>query len=74
MIKVRQIKIPIDHNSNDSILYKISLKLKCRMSDILKFKISKMSIDARDKNNLLYVYEFDVCALVHVLPLSLLYL
>ena len=60
MIKVRQVKIPIENNSNDSILYKISLKLKCRMSDILKFKISKMSIDARDKNNLLYVYEFDV--------------
>ena len=60
MIKVRQVKIPIDNNSNDSILYKISLKLKCRVSDIIKFKISKLSIDARDKNNLLYVYEFIV--------------
>ena len=60
MIKVRQVKIPIDNNSNDSILYKISLKLKCRVNDILNYKISKLSIDARDKNNLLYVYEFIV--------------
>ena len=60
MLKVRQIKIPIDCNNKDYILNKISNKLKCKVSDILNYKITKLSVDARDKNNLLYVYEFDV--------------
>ena len=60
MLKVRQIKIPIDSNNKDYILTKISNKLKCKINDILNYKITKLSIDARDKNNLLYVYEFDV--------------
>ncbi len=58
MLKVRQIKIPIDSNNNDYILNKISNKLKCRVSDITNYKITKLSVDARDKYNLLYVYEF----------------
>ena len=60
MLKVRQIKIPIDSNNKDYILKKISNKLKCRVNEIINYKITKLSIDARDKNNLLYVYEFDV--------------
>ena len=60
MLKVRQIKIPIDCNNKDYILNKISSKLKCKVSDILNYKITKLSVDARDKSNLLYVYEFDV--------------
>ena len=60
MLKVRQIKIPIDSNSKDYILKKISNKLKCRVNEIINYKITKLSVDARDKNNLLYVYEFDV--------------
>ena len=60
MLKVRQIKIPIDNNDKDYILKKISSKLKCNLDEIINYKITKLSIDARDKNNLLYVYEFDV--------------
>ena len=60
MLKVRQIKIPIDSNNKDYILKKISNKLKCRVNEIINYKITKLSVDARDKNNLLYVYEFDV--------------
>lgn len=60
MLKVRQIKIPIDSNNKDYILKKISNKLKCNVNDIKNYKITKLSVDARDKNNLLYVYEFDV--------------
>ena len=60
MLKVRQIKIPIECNNKDYILGKISNKLKCRVNDIKSYKITKLSVDARDKNNLLYVYEFDV--------------
>ena len=60
MLKVRQIKIPIDSNNKDYILKKISNKLKCNLNDICSYKITKLSIDARDKNNLLFVYELDV--------------
>ena len=60
MLKVRQIKIPIDSNNKDYILKKISNKLKCRVNEIINYKITKLSVDARDKSNLLYVYEFDV--------------
>jgi uncharacterized FAD-dependent dehydrogenase len=60
VLKVRQIKIPIDCNNKDYILKKISNKLKCNLDEIINYKITKLSIDARDKSNLLYVYEFDV--------------
>ena len=57
MIRVRQVKLPID-----SLDYKnkISKILKININDIKNVKIVKKSLDARDKNNLLFVYEFDV--------------
>lgn len=57
MIRVRQVKIPIISDNNEYIKKKISILLK---ADILSYKIIKKSIDARDKNNILFVYEFDV--------------
>jgi len=59
MIRVRQIKISIDSNTGE--LKKIAAsKLKIRENDIISLKINKQSIDARDKNNINYVYEVDV--------------
>ena len=58
MLRIKQIKLPINHNENDLKL-KLAKKLKIKINDIIKFKINKKSIDARDKNNLTYVYEID---------------
>lgn len=57
MLRVKQIKLKINQNN---IQEKIAKKLKIKLSDIIDFHINKKSIDARDKNNILYVYEVDV--------------
>ena len=54
MIRVREIKVPIENDNNKYILKKLSKLLK---SEIINYKINKKSIDARDKKNILYVYE-----------------
>ena len=57
MIRVRQIKVPIKFNNIvDGICHKLGIKA----SDILDYFILKRSIDARDKNNILFVYEVGV--------------
>lgn len=60
MIRIRQVKIPIRNDNKEFIIKKISNILKINKDDITSFNIVKKSIDARDKNNILYVYEFDV--------------
>ncbi|MBQ3297947.1 MAG: NAD(P)/FAD-dependent oxidoreductase [Bacilli bacterium] len=60
MIRIRQVKIPIRNDYKEFIIKKISNILKINKDDITSFNIVKKSIDARDKNNILYVYEFDV--------------
>jgi len=60
MIRIRQIKIPVNIDSPSYLEKKISQKLKISNRDIIKYEISKRSIDARDKKNILYVYEVDV--------------
>ena len=57
MIRIRQVKIPILKDNKEYILKKLNNLLKGEITD---YKIVKKSIDARDKNNILYVYEFDV--------------
>lgn len=57
MLRIRQVKLPIDDTGYSKKLSKI---LKVSNSDIKKIKIVKKSLDSRDKNNLLFVYEFDV--------------
>lgn len=60
MIRLRQIKIPIE-NANESELKKqIAKKLKINIDDINEIKISKKSLDARQKPKLFYIYEIDV--------------
>ena len=60
MIRARQIKVPIIDDKEEIIISKISKKLHIDSSSIKSYKIIKKSIDARDKNDILYVYEVDV--------------
>ena len=60
MIRIRQIKVNIELDNIDELKRQISKKLRINMSDILSVKIEKKSIDARDKNNIYFVYEVDV--------------
>lgn len=57
MIRLRQVKLPI---SNKNILKKVSNILKVKTEDIYDIVIVKKSLDARKKDNLMFVYELDV--------------
>ena len=57
MIRVRQVKVLIEE---DNLLEKVAKKLRINVSEIVNYKIVKKSIDARDKNNIYYVYEVDL--------------
>ena len=58
MIRVRQIKVKIDEDNLKSIKSQVIKRLK--VDQINKINIVKKSIDARDKNNIYYVYELDI--------------
>ena len=58
MIRVRGIKLLIEEDNEDNLLKKVFKKL--RINNIDSYKIVKKSIDARDKNNIYYVYELDI--------------
>lgn len=60
MIRIRQIKIPVLEDSSEILLSKISSLLKVNEADIISYFIRKKSIDARDKNDIYYVYEVDI--------------
>ena len=49
MIRVRQVKVRVEKNSQEEILKQISLKLKINTSDIHNIKIGKKSLDSRKK-------------------------
>ena len=55
MIKVRQIKISILKDTKEELIKKISKKINDKNIEIIK--INKKSIDARDKENIFFVYE-----------------
>ena len=57
MIRIRQVKLPI---SSDELSKKVAKILNISLDDIIKIRIVKKSIDAREKKNLLFVYELDV--------------
>ena len=58
MIRVRQVKVKL--NSSDELIRKsIANKLKINVNEIISFKINKQSIDARDKENVHYICEYD---------------
>lgn len=59
MIRLRQINVKIDAKDED-ILKICSKKLKINKEEIKKYKIVKKSIDARNKEKIMYSYEIDV--------------
>ena len=60
MLRVKNIKIGINDNNKEHIINKVSNILK---TNVIDYKIVKRSIDARNKNNMLYIYTLDVNAL-----------
>lgn len=60
MIRISQIKIPINEDTNDRIILECCRKLRINKSNIESYKINKRSIDARKKPDLFYVYELDL--------------
>ena len=57
MLKIRQLKVPVNDNNVDNYIIK---KLRINNTDLIDYKILKKSVDARDKQNVSFVYE---CAL-----------
>ncbi len=57
MIRISQIKVPVIHNQ-DTISAKIEKLIKSK--DFSIEKIVKKSIDARDKQDLMYIYTVDI--------------
>ena len=60
MIRVCQIKVSILNDSEESLINKLTKILRVNKEDIISYEIDKRSIDSRDKNNILYVYNLDV--------------
>ncbi len=60
MIRVRQIKVEINNDSFDIVQKKVPTKLKLSFKDSKDMTIVKKSIDARDKNSVLFNYEVNV--------------
>jgi len=59
LFRISQIKLPITHGESE--LYSaVAATAKVKPADILQLNIIKQSIDARDKNNICYVYTVDV--------------
>lgn len=60
MIRVRQLKIEVTLDNKENLIKAISKKLKVSKDSIKDIKIKKQSLDARNKNEIYYVYEVDV--------------
>lgn len=60
MIRIRQIKLSVEKDNIQELRKKISQKIKCQDKDIIDIKISKKSLDARNKPNIYYIYEVDI--------------
>ncbi len=59
MIRIQQIKLHIDHDEQQ-LKSVIASTLKIEEDKIVKFEIIKKSIDARKKDNILFIYAVDV--------------
>ncbi len=62
MLRVRQVKIEVLADGRENLLKAVAKKLKISRDDIEDIQIFKQSIDARNKNEIFYVYEVNVCA------------
>lgn len=57
MIKVRQIKVDVFKDNKESRLNALLRKTNLKKENVLNYQITKQSLDARNKNNIFYVYE-----------------
>ena len=62
MIRISQIKLPIEHKEEE-LLSAIAKSLKLPQNKIRKYVIIRKSIDARKKNDIKYIYTVDVILL-----------
>lgn len=58
MIRVSQLKLHIQHNESD-IRSLVIKKLRIIPDDLIDFKIIRKSVDARDKDNIRFIYSVD---------------
>ncbi|WP_313163509.1 FAD-dependent protein [Sedimentibacter sp.] len=59
MLRIQQVKLPIDHNQED-LYIKAAESLKVKKEDIKSLSIFRKSIDARKKDEILFIYALDV--------------
>lgn len=59
MIRLKDIKIREDY-TNDALIEKICKHSQILLKDVKDYRIYKKSIDARDKNDIFYVYTIDI--------------
>ena len=59
IIRINQIKLPVGH---DNHALDLGVKRALKLSHVPEYRIVKKSIDARDKDNLLYIYSVEVSA------------
>ncbi|MCC6094506.1 MAG: FAD-dependent oxidoreductase [Eubacterium sp.] len=59
MIQISQVKLPVSH-TREQLLHKIEKLLHINSKEISDLKVLKKSIDARDKNDLCFVYTVSV--------------
>ena len=59
MIRIHQLKLPLDSGNND-IADRIVKILRIKKEELIDFKIIRRSIDARKKDNVHYIYIVDV--------------
>ena len=60
MIRIRQIKIPNYKDNIQELRKRIIKKLNIQDKDLTNIKISKKSLDARNKPDIYYIYEVDI--------------
>ena len=60
MIRIRQIKLSVEKDNIQELRNKICKKINIKDNEIIDIKISKKSLDARNKPNIYYIYEVDI--------------
>lgn len=58
MLRINNLNMPLD-GSSDDLLKTVAQKLRCDTDDVKGLRISKKSIDARNKSNVHFVYSVD---------------
>lgn len=59
MIRISQLKLDVSHNEKQ-LVEKICKQLRINEAELLEYQIQKMSIDARKKPQIFYIYVIDI--------------